>query len=75
MGIVELGHTGAYIQTLSYQLVCTPHFVVFPKIHLKKKKKNTIPTPALWNGGCIVLFMSVWDTLHHMANQAPVDVR
>lgn len=71
MGIVELGHWCLYsrlfpINLSVYTLLCL-------KIH--KKKKPTIPTPALWGGGCIVLFMSMWDTLHHMANQLPVDVR
>lgn len=57
VGIIELG-TGAYMQgsflsTCVCTTCCVWRFVFEPP----------------WNGGCIVLSMSMWDTLHHMAKQ------
>ena len=55
----------------SFEIIVCLQFVVF-KSPLYYNHHAPLPPR---NGGCIVSFMSVWDTSHHMANHLLVDGR
>lgn len=67
MGVTELGHWCLYSRLFPINL--SVHNVLCLKLHFSKS-----PSPCQ-NGGSVVFFMSMWDSLHHMANQLSMDMR